>query len=333
MNSRPTGVIVTGILLIAVQLCPVSVVQSADGTKEDGAVLIYLPREVTSKDECLLLGQVGLIRGSEAVVSKISQIPIGRFSVPGQELVIDRQMVLSRLACSTVPSVKVTLLGAEKVKVKQQQQVIKGSELVDRASAFLKANPPAASIYHLEPLAVPQDFAVPGESKTIELRPRSGQTSTGNCAKVQIAILQEGKQIGLREVTFRLKYSCRKAVAIADIPAGAVINSENVKIENAVSNQPQSTDWKSPFGLVAKRHLPAGTIISSSAAGPAARPLVVKRNQSVIIRIERPGLIVTAVGRTLEEGRAGEHIKVRNADSQRIILARINEDGTVEPVL
>jgi flagella basal body P-ring formation protein FlgA len=66
---------------------------------------------------------------------------------------------------------------------------------------------------------------------------------------------------------------------------------------------------------------------------PAGRPVVVGRNQSVIIRLEKPGLLVTAVGKTLENGRAGEHIKVRNVDSQRIILARVNEDGTVEPVL
>jgi flagella basal body P-ring formation protein FlgA len=36
---------------------------------------------------------------------------------------------------------------------------------------------------------------------------------------------------------------------------------------------------------------------------------------------------------TVEEGSAGEYVRVRNVDSQRIILARVNEDGTVEPVL
>jgi flagella basal body P-ring formation protein FlgA len=59
----------------------------------------------------------------------------------------------------------------------------------------------------------------------------------------------------------------------------------------------------------------------------------VKRNENVIIRIEKPGLSVTAVGKAMQEGRAGEVIKVRNVDSQRMILARVGEDGTVEPVL
>jgi flagella basal body P-ring formation protein FlgA len=34
----------------------------------------------------------------------------------------------------------------------------------------------------------------------------------------------------------------------------------------------------------------------------------------------------------MQEGRAGEYIKVRNLDSQRMILAKVNEDGTVEPI-
>jgi len=59
---------------------------------------------------------------------------------------------------------------------------------------------------------------------------------------------------------------------------------------------------------------------------------IVKRNQNVIIRIDRLGLEVTAIGKTMQQGIAGEYIKVRNVDSQRIILAKVNEDGTVEPV-
>jgi flagella basal body P-ring formation protein FlgA len=60
--------------------------------------------------------------------------------------------------------------------------------------------------------------------------------------------------------------------------------------------------------------------------------VIVKRNQNVVIRMERPGLSVTAVGKAMQKGSVGEYIKVRNVDSQRLILARVNEDGTVEPV-
>jgi len=66
--------------------------------------------------------------------------------------------------------------------------------------------------------------------------------------------------------------------------------------------------------------------------GPARPAVVVGRNQTVVIRIERPGILVTAIGKAMQDGRVGEYIKVRNVDSQRIILAKVNEDGAVEPI-
>ena len=60
--------------------------------------------------------------------------------------------------------------------------------------------------------------------------------------------------------------------------------------------------------------------------------MIVNRNQNVIIKIDRFGLLVTAAGKALQKGCAGENIKVQNVDSNRIIVAKINEDGSVEPV-
>jgi flagella basal body P-ring formation protein FlgA len=68
-------------------------------------------------------------------------------------------------------------------------------------------------------------------------------------------------------------------------------------------------------------------------AGAAQSPVVVMRNETVVIRIQQPGLTVTAVGVALQEARAGEYVKVRNADSSRVIVCKVNADGTVEPML
>ena len=60
--------------------------------------------------------------------------------------------------------------------------------------------------------------------------------------------------------------------------------------------------------------------------------MVVKRNQNVSIKVDRMGLLVTALGKTLQDGRVGDCIKVQNLSSQRIIIAKVKEDGSVEPV-
>jgi len=332
MSSKTLGIIVIICLLISAQFWQALASGKAESTEEDFALQIYLPREVTVEDDSISLGQVSIIRGKGSLVTKASGIALGRISVPGQEIIIDRPTVLSRLACSGIPVSKVRLTGAEKTKVKRQQQIIRGSKFVELASSFLTKNPPARSVCQLDSMRIPKDLVILDAGKEIKLSPRLTKNGTRNHAKVRIGVLADGKEIGVREVTFRLKYDCRRAVSLVDIPAGVSISPANVKIEKTLSAYPEPANWNPPYGLVARRRIPANTAIRSYMVGPANPAVIVKRNQTVVIRIERPGLLITAIGKAMQNGRGGEYIKVQNVDSQRIIFAKVNEDGTVEPV-
>jgi flagella basal body P-ring formation protein FlgA len=159
------------------------------------------------------------------------------------------------------------------------------------------------------------------------------QTGAKNQARIEIAVHSGSNKIGVRQVTFALIYDRQQAVTKVDIPAGGIISPENTRIETTASNDPEPSNWKPPYGLIVKRRLPANTVLSQNMLGPLKSPIIVKRNQNVVIRIESPGFLITAAGKTMQDGRAGEYIKVRNMDSQRIILASISEDGSVKPVL
>ncbi len=325
----------------------------SDPTSSGSFLKIYLPREVTipapstssgralseveGQDNHFKLGQISIIRGEESLVAKASNITLGQISVPGQRIVVDRSTALSRLACNGIPASKVTLIGAEKVTVQKQHQVIKGREFVELASSFLKKTLPMSfgigSACQFSPVWIPKDLILPGLSKDVRLSPRLVQSpDVHREAKVQIAVFSEGGEIGVREVTFRLKYNCRTIVTLVEIPAGAVISPENVKIEKTVSNYPEPINWRPSYGLIARRRIPAETVIRPDMVGPAEPAIVVGRNETVVIQIKRPGLLITALGKAMQEGRSGEYIKVRNLDSQRIILTKVNEDGTVEPI-
>jgi len=325
-------ILITCTLMVCAIFCQGSANIKADNTKKDSGLQVYLPREVTIKDSNLSLGRVSIIRGKESLVARASEIALGRISVPGQKIVIDRAMVLSRLACNGIPASKVTFTGAEKITVKQQEQIIRSSELVKLASSFLERNPPVVSVCGFNPVRKPQDFIITGTGKDIRFSPRLVQNRARNQARVEITMLSGGEKIGVCEVIFGLKYNFRQAVTKVDIPAGAVISPENVKIEKTTSNYPESADWRLPYGLIAKRRIPAKTVLRPNMLGPVKSPIIAKRNQKVVIRIDGPGFLITALGKAMQDGRAGEYIKVRNADSQRIILVKVKEDGSVEPV-
>ena len=125
-------------------LLPVN--SNADNMKKDSALQIYLPREITIKDKHLSLGQIAIIRGQESLVAKASEIALGQISAPGQKVVINREMVLSRLACNGIPVSKVTLTGAKTITIKQQERTIRSDEFIKLASSFLEKNPPGVSV-------------------------------------------------------------------------------------------------------------------------------------------------------------------------------------------
>jgi flagella basal body P-ring formation protein FlgA len=310
----------------------ISAGSNADTQQNNTALQIYLPGEITLDSNAPNLGQVAIIRGDALLTARAEKIALGRISSPDQKITIDRPTLLSRLACSGISASEVTLAGADKIIISQQHQIIKGSEFVESALGYLKNNPSDASICQYIPIQIPQDLTLSDIDENIRLSPSLAASNIKNQAKILVSVLYGDKEIGSREVMFLLKYTCRRAVAQVDISAGTFISPENVKIEKTISNYPEPANWIVPYGLVAKRQLPANTIISTDMVGPVKPQVLLKRNQNVVIKVDRLGLFVTTIGKALQDGGAGEFIKVQNLNSQRIITAKVNEDGSVEPV-
>jgi flagellar basal body P-ring formation protein FlgA len=319
-------------LLINGGLCWSSTDESSTDSVSGSRLSIYLPRDISIESEMLTLGKITVITGEEALVSKASGIELGRFSTAGQIITIDRSLILSRLACSGIPSCNPILSGAEKVSVKRTAKLIKASSVVESASSFLDNSVKEQSIAKWEPVRMPADVTLPAQNSDVEFVGRLVSRGANGQAIVEVSIVAGGQQIETRQVVFRPKYNIRRAVTTADVKEGAALTADNTKIENIISDAQEQTNWSTPYGLIAARNLPAGTVVGSNMAKSPQPPVVIERNQNVVIRIERAGLVVTATGKATEKGRLGECIKVKNLDSQRVILAKVNEDGTVEPV-
>ncbi len=293
---------------------------------------IYLPREITVQDSALLLGQVGITRGPENLIKKANRVALGRFSMPGQEIVLPRHTILSMLASSGISSSEVTFLGAEKVTVKQKQQIVTSDYFTNLADAYLKKNLSINSVSGWKTLRTAKELIIPDEGKNIRYSCSIDNNIQNSQVNVTVTVFSGDKNLGSRNVVFRLEYETRTPVAISDIAQGAVISTENVRIEKRPSNFPEPADWKSPYGQTATKVIAANTVLRDDMIGSIGPQIIIKRNQNVIIRINKPGFLITAVGKTLQDGKAGDFIKVRNVDSQRIIIAKVKEDGSVEPV-
>ena len=303
----------------------------AADSQDNAALRIYLPREMTIENSRPTLQQVAILRGSETVTDQAGAVTLGQLSVPDQNLVIDRQQIMSRLACNGINAGNVSFTGAEEVTVKRRHQCITGNEFAEKATKFLKDNLPNEAICQLTPVRLPNDLIIPGTDKAMNLTCQV-ISLRGNQCKVRTTTLCDGQEIASRDTIFLCQYKCRKAFAKTSIEKGQTITSDNADIREATSNTPEPTHWTPPYGQIAKRNMAVDTEIKSHMVTPATPEVVLKRNQTVTIMINCPGFVASATGKALQDGATGEFIKVKNIDSQKVIMAKVIGDGTVEPI-
>ena len=97
--------------------------------------------------------------------------------------------------------------------------------------------------------------------------------------------------MGTRDVVFRLRYERRQLVAKEQIPEGAALTPDNTRIETIESDRPEPAGWAPPYGQVVTCTVPANGEIRPDVLIPARSTVVVRRNETVQIRLERPCLL------------------------------------------
>ena len=317
---------------------------------DDRALRLYLPRSVTVDAQTLTLGNICVVRsGDAALVEKASTVALGRAPLPQEELVLDRTTIFSRLATLGIRGEGVQLTGAEKVhiRLKEKDRVIPAAELLAAAQALLQRQAPPRQDCRWEPFAPAQELAVAGGSEARLVAALGGEAPAG-CLAVTVSAQVGEQALGARQVVFKLvtpEAPASPPRQPGDAPAaprttpgpasGAAVN-DSAKGSGAAGPAPQQGDAAASGpkpGVPRTGAFAAGAAPQlTSGAARLSRPVVVKASQLVQMRIQRAGLIISATGEAMQDGRTSDIIKVRNADTKRVISARVNEDATVEPV-
>ena len=308
-------------------------VSMATAAPEEATLKVHMPRRVALEDSSVQLGQICGLRGEHALVEKASRIPLGRLFSPSQTLTFTRAQILSRLACCGFQDIAINVTGADQTEVGRSSTQVKGEDLVVLARRYAEQITPAATPTVLELVRVPQDLALEETDGKVELIPVALNGASATQRRIRISVLIDGVEKGSRDVVFRLKHQRQILIATQPLALGQTLSRENTRIEKRLGTTVQPVGWQPPYGAVVRRAIPAGAEVQPSWLRKAVASVTLKRNDAVVIRIERPGLLITAMGSVLTAGHTGQHIKVKNLDSNRIILCRVQEDGSVAPIL
>ena len=318
-------------ILISISLAVLLAAAAGAAAAAEPALQVHLPRAVQVEGEALTLGAVSVVRsGNAALAGSASAVPLGRAPLPKEEIVLDRPTILGRLGASGIAASDVLVSGADKVVVRRKETTWPAADLVKEAEACLAKNRPSPEGSAWRVIRPPQPVVGPS-GREMRLEARLVPQDVAGEAKVEVAVMVDGRREAVQTVLFRLSYVQREAVAARDIPAGAVMTGENVTIRTVPSDSPPPVDWAPPLGQVAAQTIRQGAVIRSPRRPPGAA-VAVRRSETVIMRIQGAGFLLTGLGQALEDGRPGSLIKVRNTDSSRVVMAKVAADGTVEPV-
>jgi flagella basal body P-ring formation protein FlgA len=100
-----------------------------------------------------------------------------------------------------------------------------------------------------------------------------------------------------------------------------------VSKEVSAASQSYIRDLQQAVGLIAKRSIPAGRILT---AHMVRAPRLVQAGQHVILLATTPQLQVRMKGKALADGTRGDIIKVRNLRSKRVVEGVVTHAGIVE---
>lgn len=113
------------------------------------------------------------------------------------------------------------------------------------------------------------------------------------------------------------------------VAAGTPIGPDAVALERRDVARLASTPLDRPelaVGRVARRGLPAGTVLAAADLGLAT---VIRRGQAVTLVARVGNLEVRASGRALGDGAPGDLLSVENPSSRRVVQGVVQADGEV----
>jgi flagella basal body P-ring formation protein FlgA len=303
------------------------------GEASDDRIEVYLPRERTVESAKLTLGQIALVScDNDKTANAAERIALGRAPWKGEDIVLDRKTILSRLASSGFDADNVSFSGAQKVTVKRNETTVDSERIVTKGRKYLAANKPAGEGSYWSLVRMPKDLIVQSPKGVTLTASLADKTPTGY-VKVVVTAHRDEKELGSTQVLFRRGYLVQKVIATKDIAPGDKVSTDNATIVTIESLRQADGTFAPPWGMVATNRIPEGREVRSNLLRSPTQKIVVKRGQGVEMRIEGEGFAVRAAGQALQDGRPGEFIKVRNIDTKRIVVAKVNAGGYVVPAL
>lgn len=320
-----------------------STLMIATVARSEEPVTITLKPSVAVEDKIVLIGHIAEVSGgSETVREKIKQLDISAPPTDGPEFVT-QQHVQIRLLLADVTKQSYRMAGSEKSSIFTADFTVERglseaallSALQQTYGGELHLDQADVEVRLTQPLPALDEFA---SNDVYEFRPFLPQFPRLGRARINVGIYAQDRLIKSIAVSVEVRQLQTVAIATTLISREQPFTKDNVRLERRAFSTPQRESIDdSLLGLTSRRAIYVGQSISSRDAEPAAKEAseILIRQRDLVQLVARKGTlrIVVRTGEALQNGSVGQLIRVRNSDSQKIVLGRVVSSTQVEIAL
>jgi len=298
---------------------------------EAHAATITLRKEADLVSDVVRLGDVATITGSEKteVLEQLRSLPICSAPPPAEHQILSAGTVAIALRSAGADLSRLSFAGAPHVVVRRRHELVTVDEL---RSAF------AIHVSELTGWAensfwarAPKNFdqiVVPAGDRRITVETSPNEDFRGSVlAHLQISV--DGNLYSEPAHRFVVERYVEALVTVRKVARNQSITPSDVevqKVRQSRISQDTLTEMDQIEGWMASRTIPAGRLLT---ADFLAQPLVIKKGETASVVLQGDGFCITTEGRLLENGSAGELVRVRLA-SRRIVRARVLDSKTLQ---
>jgi flagella basal body P-ring formation protein FlgA len=253
----------------------------------------------------------------------------------GQEISVSREQVSLRMQIAGIEPGRFHLTGALRSRVVLDRQEVTSQSILAAAERTIRQRLPGdaedVSIRLAQPLSIPKLDIEPTEAVRLTADLRT-PLPVGR-VKAEVSIYVNGQRRTFVPLFLDVTYAHQAAVVRRRVQAGEVLREADLAEERSlVDGGDVSLTVAECVGKRSKGALAVGQRISEGDLdmAPVEEPVLVKSREMVRMVAQVGSLRLTTVGEALQDGRAGETIRVRNVDSNKTVNGRVLDRGVVE---
>lgn len=296
-------------------------------------VLVAIPEQVRVDGTIITLGEVAQISGGDTErIQSLRQLKLGNAPVPGGSFSMTKEVLEMRIAATGMDITGVTWQIPSSVTVTGNSQLVSEQTLIDRAIMAIRSQ--VGLRVNREDLIISSaghvsDVIAPiGNLMLSTSLPYGIRYNTPTTVAIAVSVNDRGfTKVGLK---FDVKLYRQVAVASREVNAHEIFTDDSLRYERMDTGLLAAgfvTDKNKILGLMSRRQVTPGMVITDSMVN---KPPIVKRGSAVTLVARVGNMEVSAIGQAMQDGSEGQLIRVSNVNSNKIVLARVLDESTVQ---